>query len=222
MVPHPWTRSVNAIAFFPDDYPVPQLRGHGVGCEYDTRCLIRFTTQDVDGVIQGACYRLSRVSEKGGGENFVGPIACTFGNDGSLWIGSIWDSGWQGGSNTGCLERIRPAGDMLNGIREVKATSGGFEVSFFKPVQMTESTKPENWSLQGYTRAWQGSYATPDSDRHAVKISSIQQKGPDTLVLHTSELKAGYVYEISVNETLDASRTMWPAEAHYSMKKVPK
>ncbi|MBL8808649.1 MAG: c-type cytochrome [Planctomycetaceae bacterium] len=222
MVPHPWTRSVNAIAFFPNDYPVPQFRGHGVGCEYDTRCLIRFTTQDVDGVIQGACYRLSRVSEKGGGENFVGPIACTFGNDGSLWVGSIWDSGWQGGSNTGCLERIRPADDMLNGIREVKATSDGFEVSFFKPVQMTESTKPENWSLQGYTRAWQGSYATPDSDRHALKISSIQQKAPETLVLQTSELKAGYVYEISVSETVDANRTMWPAEAHYTMKTVPK
>lgn len=222
MVPHPWTRSVNAIAFFPDDYPVPQLRGHGVGCEYDTRCLIRFTTQDVDGVVQGACYRLSRVSEKGGGENFVGPISCTFGRDGSLWIGSIWDSGWQGGSNTGCLERIRPAGDMPNGIREVKTTSDGFEVSFFQPVQITESTKPENWSLQGYTRTWQGSYATPDSDRHALKIRSIQQKAPDTLVLQTSELKAGYVYEISVNESLDASRIMWPAEAHYTMKKVPK
>ncbi len=222
MIPHPWTRSVNAISFFPEDYPIRQLRGHGVGCEYDTRCLIRFTTQEVDGVVQGACYRLSRVSEKGGGENFVGPIACTFGNDGTLWIGSIWDSGWQGGSNTGCLERIRPAETMPNGIQEVSATADGFEVTFFHPVEKSEVTRTENWSVQGYTRSWQGSYATPDSDRHALKISEIQQRTATTVLLQTGKLKAGYVYELSVSESADPGKTLWPTEAHYTMKKVPK
>ncbi|MCA9060315.1 MAG: hypothetical protein KDA85_17520, partial [Planctomycetaceae bacterium] len=47
MVPHPWVRSVNAIQFLPDDYPVETLRGHMIGCEYDNRMLVRFTTQEV-------------------------------------------------------------------------------------------------------------------------------------------------------------------------------
>ncbi len=221
MIPHPWTRSVNAIAFFPDDYPIVDLRGHGVGCEYDTRCLIRFTTQMVDGVMQGACYRLSRVSEKGGGENFVGPVACSFGKDGALWIGSIWDSGWQGGANTGCIEKIRPANTMPNGIREMRAVADGFEVTFFRAVEASGATDPSNWSLQGYTRKWQGSYATPDSDRHSLKINEIEAVKPETFLLRTESVKAGYVYELSVKESLDGSGRLWPAEAHYTMKKVP-
>lgn len=221
MIPHPWTRSVNAIAFFPDDYPIVDLRGHGVGCEYDTRCLIRFTTQMVDGVMQGACYRLSLVSEKGGGENFVGPVACTFGKDGTLWIGSIWDSGWQGGSNTGCIEKVRPTDRIPNGIRELRAVKEGFEVTFFHAIDKAAATNTSNWTLQGYTREWQGSYATPDSDRHSLKINEIEAVKPETILLRTENLKAGYVYELSVNESLDANGRLWPAEAHYTMKKVP-
>ena len=97
MIPHPWTRSVNSIVFFPDDYAVRELAGHGVGCEYDTRCLIRFTIQDVNGTMQGASYRFSLPEQPGGGSNFVGPVASSVGPDGALYIGSIWDSGWQGG-----------------------------------------------------------------------------------------------------------------------------
>jgi mono/diheme cytochrome c family protein len=227
MVPHPWTRSVNAIAFFPQDYPVVDLAGHGIGCEYDTRCLIRFTVQDVDGTLQGASYRFSLPDQPGGGANFVGPIATTFGSDGSLYIGSIWDSGWQGGTNTGSIERLRPstARSLPNGIREIKAMPTGFEVSFFHPVDAQKAVDPSHWSLQAYTRAWGGSYATPDSDRHSVTPTDIKlSEGRKTVTLKAGPFKAGYVYEIAVKSPLDDSKpgTFWPSEGHYSMKVVPK
>jgi hypothetical protein len=207
MVPHPWTRSVNSILFFPDDYAVPALVGHGIGCEYDTRCLIRFTVQDIDGTLPG------------GGENFVGPVSSGFGPDGALYIGSIWDSGWQGGSNTGSIERLVPAAFMPNGIREIRATSKGFDVSFFHPIDAGKATDPNNWSLQAYSRKWGGNYATPDSDRHGVTPSAITVSEDRRMVaIDTSPLKAGYVYEISVRQPLDESKDFWPAEGHYSMK----
>jgi len=222
MVPHPWTRSVNSILFFPEDYSVPELAGHGVGCEYDTRCLIRFTVQNVDGTMQGACYRFSLPDQPGGGTNFVGPVSSAIGPDGALYIGSIWDSGWQGGSNTGSIERLVPDRQLPNGIREIVATSDGFEVSFFHAVDGIKARDPHNWSLQGYTRQWGGNYATPDSDRHAVIPSAINVSADGrTVTLSASPLKAGYVYEISVRQALDDSRNFWPTEGHYSMKVVP-
>jgi mono/diheme cytochrome c family protein len=225
MIPHPWTRSVNSITFFPKDYAVSELAGHGVGCEYDTRCLIRFTVQDVNGTMQGASYRFSLPDQPGGGGNFVGPVASAIGPDGGLYIGSIWDSGWQGGTNTGTIERMIPAKKMPNGIREIRATAQGFEVSFFHPVTASKATDLNNWSLQSYTRSWGGSYATPDSDRHTVVPSALVISDDlKTVAIQTAALKAGYVYEISVKQPLDESTAadFWPTEGHYSMKVVPK
>ena len=225
MVPHPWTRSVNSITFFPKDYAVPELAGHGIGCEYDTRCLIRFTVQDVNGTMQGASYRFSLPDQPSGGSNFVGPVSSAIGPDGALYIGSIWDSGWQGGTNTGTIERMVPGKRMLNGIREIRATAQGFEVSFFHPVTASKATDVNNWSLQGYTRSWGGSYATPDSDRHPIVPSALTVSDDlKTVAIQTAALKAGYAYEISVKQPLDesAAANFWPTEGHYSMKVVPK
>jgi hypothetical protein len=224
MIPHPWTRSVNSIVFFPDDYAVRELAGHGVGCEYDTRCLIRFTIQDVNGTMQGASYRFSLPEQPGGGSNFVGPVASSVGPDGALYIGSIWDSGWQGGTNTGAIERLMPMKSMPNGIREIRATPTGFDVSFFHPVDLDRASDVSNWSLQAYTRNWGGSYATPDSDRHSLVPTATTASVDRTVIsLTTGNLKAGYVYEISVKQPLDASPPgkFWPTEGHYSMKTVP-
>lgn len=225
MIPHPWTRSVNSITFFPKDYVVADIAGHGVGCEYDTRCLIRFTLQDVNGTLQGASYRFSLPDQPVGGSNFVGPVASAIGPDGGLYIGSIWDSGWQGGTNTGTIERMIPAERMPNGIREIRATAQGFDVSFFHPVTAEKATDVNNWSLQGYTRSWGGSYATPDADRHSiVPLALTVSDDLKTVSLHTTALKAGYVYELSVKKPLDESSAekFWPTEGHYSMKVVPK
>src|SRR5207237_4473558 len=64
-IPHPWTRSVNGICFL---YTPPAVRaklgrdlfgpfeGHLVGCEYDTRRLIRMRLQKIGDTYQGAAY----------------------------------------------------------------------------------------------------------------------------------------------------------------------
>ena len=223
MIPHPWTRSVNSILFLPEDFAVADLAGHGIGCEFDTRCLIRFTLQDVDGTLQGACYRFSVPDQPGGGSNFVGPISSAVGPDGAVYIGSIWDSGWQGGSNTGSIERLVPDGPMPNGIREIRATSSGFVVSFFRPVDPRKASDADNWSLQSYTKVWSGNYASPDSDRHTLTPSRITLADDRrSVVIEVAPLKPGYVYEVSIRHSLDESKTFWPSEGHYSMKRVPK
>ncbi|MEZ6121991.1 MAG: c-type cytochrome [Planctomycetaceae bacterium] len=224
MVPHPWTRSVNSILFLSQDFPVTQLRGHGIGCEYDSRFLIRFTVQDVNGVLQGASYRFSRPDQEAGGHNFIGPICSAVSPQGDLFIGSIWDSGWQGGLNTGGIERLgaSPEG-LLNGIQEVTATPAGFHVEFFKPVDTMAAGDSQSWSIQAYTREWGGSYATPDSGRYSVPVEDLQISDNGKVIdLKVKDLQPGYLYEISTTGPLSQTETLWPAEAHYSLKVVPK
>ncbi len=223
MVPHPWTRSVNSILFFPEDFANQDLAGHGIGCEYDTRCLIRFTVQEVNGVQQGACYRFSRPDQPGGGANFVGPVASAIGPDGALYIGSIWDSGWQGGANTGSIERLTAGPSMPNGIREIRAIPVGFEVTFFKPLENAALMSTASaWSIQGYTRHWSGSYATPDSERHTLTPTAVTlSQDRRTAILNVEPFEAGYVYEIRVNESAATEQALWPTEGFYTMKVLP-
>jgi cbb3-type cytochrome oxidase cytochrome c subunit len=223
MVPHPWTRSMNSILFLPEDYVIPELRGHGIGCEYDSRFLIRFTVQNVNGILQGASYRFSRPDQEAGGSNFVGPICSAVAPDGAIFIGSIWDSGWQGGRNSGGMTRLVPSDDGLpNGIRELTATPNAFEVEFFRPVSRAAAGKAASWSVQGYTRKWGGSYATPDSGRHTLSPEKIEIFEDGKRVRITiREFKPGYVYDVSTTGPLLEAARLWPSEAHYSMKVVP-
>ncbi len=224
MVPHPWTRSVNSILFLPDDFPVASLRGHGIGCEYDSRFLIRFTTQNVNGTMQGASYRFSLPDQEAGGSNFIGPICSAISPNGEIFIGSIWDSGWQGGLNTGGISRLMPTKDGLpNGIREVTALPDGFEVEFFDTVDVAAAADLGSWSLQGYTRKWGGGYATPDSGRFTVNIQKATVLNNGKRVrLTVDPLKAEHLYDISIKGKLADSQKLWPSEAHYSMKVIPK
>jgi hypothetical protein len=150
-------------------------------------------------------------------------VSSLIGADGALYVGSIWDSGWQGGTNTGTIERMVPS-TMLNGIREIRASAAGFDVSFFRPIDEQKAADSALWSLQAYTRAWGGSYATPDSDRHSLTPESISVANDrKSVFIAVNPLKAGYVYEISVRKPLDdsAADKFWPSEGHYTMKVVP-
>ena len=222
-IPHPWTRSVNSILFLPEDFPVAGLRGHGIGCEYDSRFLMRFTIQDVDGTLQGASYYFSRPNQEAGGSNFIGPICSAAAPDGALVIGSIWDSGWQGGQNNGGITRLMPSETGLpNGIRELTATATGFDVEFFEPIDATAAIDEASWSLQAYTREWGGGYATPDSGRHSVSTKRIEVlDGGKRVRLYVDDLKPGYLYEVSIVGALAKSEELWPLAGHYSMKVVP-
>ncbi|MFK7821759.1 MAG: hypothetical protein AB8G99_23815, partial [Planctomycetaceae bacterium] len=217
-VPHPWVRSMNAIAFLPDNHASP-FGGHLIGCEYDSHMLIRMSFQDVGDVVQGAAYYFSKPGLEGGGSNFVGPICAAVAENGDLYIGSIYDSGWLGGQNTGAIERLRFNGKLPNGIRELRATVDGFEIELVRPISPDKLKQQSAYAVSTYTRKWKGGYATPDSGRHEVNISNVTVSDAGRLVrIELGEpLRAEHVYEVTVK----AGKHLFPATGHYTMKQIP-
>ncbi len=221
-IPHPWTRSVNALTFLPQDFAIAQFAGHAIGCEYDTQCLIRMSFQEVDGVLQGACYRFSRPVADGTSSDLLGPISCNIGPDNAIYIGHIRDSGWQGAGNIGEISRLIPLEEIPNGICEIRAVADGFEVEFLQTLQAGQYGTADDWDIQSLTRVWEGSYATPDSDRQKVAPEAVSLLGDGrTLHLRTPAHRAGYLYEFRVVERDSARSRLWPAEGFYTMKRVP-
>jgi len=224
-VPHPWTRSVNGIFFLPaksSDVDDP-FAGHGIGCEYDGRFLVRFTLQRVDATYQGAVYPFSRPPEKQSVGQLLGTLCGAVAPNGDLYIGSFLDSGWLGGPNVGDIVRLRRNGPLPCGIREIKAFGGEFVITFTATVNREAAGIPENYDISGYTRVWQGAYATPDSGRHklAVRFATVANDGK-SVILRTDRQKAGHVYEVNCGRLASATgESLWPDVGHYTMNQIP-
>jgi hypothetical protein len=212
------------------------LAGQGIGCEYNGRFLVRFSLQEVDGVVQGAVYPFSRSSEersaatgKGrpatvGEHGFMGPLCCAVSPRGDLYIGGIQDSGWLGGTNIGEIVRLRPNNQPANGIRQIRATPTGFEIAFFEPIDRPLAERTANFKLVGYQRIWSGDYATADSGRHrlAVRKCGLSADGR-TVTLTTDRPREGFVYEVSCSELAVPGREpLWPSIGYYTLHRVPK
>ncbi|MBL8850172.1 MAG: hypothetical protein JNG89_10835, partial [Planctomycetaceae bacterium] len=238
-IPHPWTRSVNGITFLPTNggrgwtersegspgpraTPLQVFAGHGLGCEYNGRFLVRFTMQEVHGELQGAVYEFTSPTWDKDSDAFLGPICTAVSPDGSLYVGSIFDSGWLGGRNTGEIVKLTPTGEVPNGIREVRAVPGGFEIEFIDAVDPSLAVDPANYALSGYTRVWEGSYATPDSDQYTPKIAAAELS-PDarTVTLRVDDLRAQHVYAINCRTLTADGAALRPSSAHYSMNRLP-
>ncbi|MEZ6056019.1 MAG: c-type cytochrome [Planctomycetaceae bacterium] len=222
-IPHPFTRSINGIFFIPEvdeTSPLHPFAGHGIGCEYDGKFLMRFSLQEVAGELQGASYLFTQKEWPNKEEMLLGPICGGVSPAGDIYIGSIHDSGWLGGLNTGEIVRLRPTGNWPNGIREVRATSDGFQIEFLQPLDATKAKDPANYDLSAYTRVWQGSYATPDSERHSPKILRVDVQGK-VVALHLETLKEGFFYELNCAKLGSKESPLFPAEATYTLNRIP-
>lgn len=221
-IPHPWTRSVNGIFFLPETIDSP-FAGHGIGCEYNSKFLIRFTYHDVDGELQGACYHFSQPTWEQESNTFLGPIGGFADEEGHIYIGSIFDSGWLGGPNTGEIVKLSPHGDYGNGIREIRAVPEGFEIEFLKTVDPDKATQLANYSLSGYTRVFQGSYASDDTGRYSPDIHSLTlSEDHKQVTLQISNLKPEFVYEFNIGDIDAAGESMFPTFGAYTLNRIPR
>jgi hypothetical protein len=200
------------------------LEGHLIGCEYDTRRLIRMTLQKIGDTYQGAAYPLSIPPddvEKG----LLGPIVCAVKpTTGELYIGEIRDSGWGAGNNVGQIVKIKIEPEKLPcGIAEMKATADGFTLDFFQPVDAKKAADLANYSLQSYRRESTPAYGGPDLDRRTEKIAAIEvSKDKKRVTLKLPELRERFVYELRLKNLAPRGAMFHPDEAHFTLRQIPK
>jgi hypothetical protein len=250
-IPHPWTRSVNGLAFLDTPEALLEERGDGVfgpfeghliGCEFNERGLVRMSLEKVEGQYQGAVYPFSRMPSASP-DGFLGPLSCAVSPSGDLYVGNILDSGWGGGNNTGSLVRVRPTGNWYPGIAEVSARSDGFAIRFTTEVDAQQALDPASYDLICYRRISTPDYGGEDVDRQSVKIQQVDlapssdsdsddQPGSKGVAgknptqtrevwLRVNPLLEGFVYELRVKGITPGGKPLHPALAHYTLHRIP-
>jgi cytochrome c2 len=227
-VPHPWTRSVNGLFFLNAD-PEGAFAGDGVGCEYDSRFLVRFQVEQVAGRWQGAVFPFSLAPQQlltaetrrqGPARGFLGTLCGTQGPRGEMYIGAIHDSGWTGGANVGEVVRLVPSEEVPQGLRSISVRPEGLQLRFTRPIVAERAAEPTRYALSGLTREWKGGYATPDSGQHRPTVERVDVS-PDrlTVTLHCTGLRRGFVYEVRVGDL--AEEPLWPTVGYYTLHALP-
>lgn len=230
-LPHPWTRSVNGICFL--DTPAAareksgrdlygDFEGHLIGCEYNYRALFRMALEKVDGVYQGAAFPFSDLPKEKQ-PTFEGPVVCELAPDGDLYVGNMQDSGWGGGRNTGSLVRLRPAGKLPAGIASISAHADGFTLRFTQPIDSAAARDVASYSLESFRRVSTPQYGGNDVDRETVAVKSAVPSADGRQVrLTLDKMKQGFVYEFHLRSLVPAGEPWFPAEAFYTLKRVPR
>ena len=229
-IPHPWTRSLNGICFLDTPQPLRErnprffgpLEGHLIGCEYDTRRLIRLTLQKIGDTFQGAAYPLSlppAAPENG----LLGPIVCAVSPRGELYVGGVRDSGWGAGNNVGEIVKITIQPEKLpGGLAEMQVVKTGFTLDFFRPVEREKARHAANYTLTSYRRESTPAYGGPDLDHRAEKIVSITlDDSARRVTLQLGELRTGFVYELRLKNLDPRGQLFHPSEAHYTLNRLP-
>lgn len=229
-IPHPWTRSVNGICFLETPEPLRRQgksvfgpwEGQLVGCEYDTRRLVRMSLDWVGGSFQGCCYPLSETPPDPA-RGLQGPVNCAVSPSGELFVGSFRESGWGAGANVGEIVRCKldPAA-LPCGIAEVRATSQGFRIAFSQPVDAEKAGDITRYSLASYRRESTPAYGGSDLDRRTeTPLAAVVDADQRGVTLTFRELRAGFVYEIRLKSLSPGEQPFYPAEAHYTLRKIP-
>lgn len=224
-IPHPWTRSVNGIAFVPPTIAFGPFAGQLIGADYTTRRLIRLSLQRVGETYQGCAYPFSEADRKAieRDETFLGPVSLAFGPDGCLYVGSMIDSGWGGGNNRGAIERVRFVGPVPFGIREVRSHARGFALDLTGPVDPERAADPRQYAISSYRRIPRGGYETPDQDRATAVVEQVRVSADRrSVTLFLKSLRSGYVYDLAIGPIHGRTDRVYPAVAYYTLNEIPR
>jgi hypothetical protein len=104
----------------------------------------------------------------------------------------------------------------------VRAINGGLDVLFTQPVDGDLASRPQSYSLRSYIRTSTPAYGGDDQE---VRDESVQSAEVDDsgqrVVLKLDKLRQGAVYELNVAAIGLNSASLFPSQAHYTMRAIP-
>ncbi len=160
--------------------------------DYTQSILMRATTEQVNGVWQGACYPFREGLS-------TGILNLVFTPEGKMLCGGT-NRGWPvRGIKPFALERLQWTGKMPFEINRITIEPEGFKVTFTKPVDHASGNSPDAYVVSAFTHPYHAGYGGPEIEQYQplVKAVSLADDGL-TARLTLEKLDQGFVYEFDL------------------------
>lgn len=185
--------------------------------DYTLSLVMRATTEQVNGVWQGACYPFREGLS-------TGILNVQFTPDGRLLCGGT-NRGWPvRGLKPFALERLDWTGRMPFEIERVTITPNGFKLAFTKPVDAATGGVPANYQIKTFTHEYHAGYGGPEIDATApaVKSVALAEDGMSaTIVLDTLTKGHVHAFDLGALRSRDHEELLH-RNAYYTVNEVPK
>ncbi len=184
--------------------------------DYTLSLVMRATTEEVNGVWQGACYPFREGLS-------TGILNVQFTPEGHLLCGGT-NRGWPvRGLKPFALERLDWTGRMPFEIERVTITPSGFKLAFTKPVDAATGGAPASYQIKTFTHEYHAGYGGPEIDATtpAVKSVALAADGMSaTLVLDTLAKGHVHAFDLAALRSRD-SEELLHRNAYYTVNEVP-
>jgi hypothetical protein len=184
--------------------------------DYTQSILMRATTEQVNGVWQGACYPFREGLS-------TGILNVEFTPGGNLICGGT-NRGWPvRGIKPFAIERLEWSGKMPFEIQRITIEPSGFKIAFTKPVESATGSLPASYSVSAFTHPYHAGYGGPEIEQHKPEVKSVVL-APDGLwaTITLEKLERGFVYEIDLPQLrcIDGEDLLH-RNAFYTVNEVP-
>lgn len=184
--------------------------------DYTQSILMRATTEEVNGVWQGACYPFREGLS-------TGILNVEFTPGGNLLCGGT-NRGWPvRGIKPFAIERVEWSGKMPFEINRITIEPDGFQVTFTKPVESLTGSSLDSYAISAFTHPYHGGYGGPEIDKHQATVKSVTlaEDGMSAKV-SLEKLQRGFVYEFDLGKlrSRDAEELLH-RNAYYTVNEIP-
>ena len=185
--------------------------------DYTQSLIVRATTEQINGVWQGACYPFRE-------ELSTGILNTHFTAEGRLISGGT-NRGWPvRGLKPYALERLEWTGKTPFEIKCINITSTGFKIKFTKAVDQKTASDPANYRVSSFTYPYHQGYGGPEIEQATAKTTQVDvAKDGMSATITLDKITLGHIHEFNLDAIHDRDGgTLVHSFAFYTVNEIPK
>ena len=187
--------------------------------DYSLSIIVRATTEQVNGVWQGACYPFREGLA-------TGLMNVEFTPRGQLIAAGFTTSRqWPvRGTEPFALQRLDWNGVTPFEVKEINIRKDGFLVTFTKPVDVKIAARTDSYTISTYTHIYHGAYGSPEVDQTTPRIFSATPAADGLSVhLHLDKITEDHIHDFDFTRITSAhNEPLLHRKAYYTVNEIPK
>ena len=187
--------------------------------DYTLSFIMRATTEQINGVWQGACYPFREGLS-------TGIMNVEFSPQGQLIAGGFTTNAqWPvRGEKPFALDRLDWTGLVPFEIQEVKIRKDGFLLRFTKPVDAAVAARVETYNIKTYTHIYASFYGSPEVDQTTAKVIRAVVSADGLAVrIYLSKIQESHIHDFDLTKIRSKDhQQLLHKRAYYTVNEIPR